>query len=166
MSGRWQRPCPTWGVGSSFSRPAREGSTCGIEPNGRGGTLLPTRSIPRIQPAPVQRTAVGSSSGSEQGEFDRLGNVLARVAGGSRPPVVLSAHLDSVFAREGYRPARREGDRLVGPGIGENAIGLSALVEVPHHLTGDSLPGDLWLLADVCEGGHGNPRGMGKIVGG
>src|SRR3990170_2626216 len=104
------------------------------------------------------------AAGLEQAEFDRLGNVLARVPGGSRPPVVLSAHLDSVFAREGYRPARRVGDRLVGPGIGDNAIGLSALVEIPHHLTGDSLPGDLWLVADVCEEGHGNLRGMRQIV--
>src|SRR3989304_10493627 len=62
------------------------------------------------------------AAGLEQAEFDRLGNVLARVAGGSRPPVVLSAHLDSVFAREGYRPARREGDRLVGPGVCEQTI--------------------------------------------
>src|SRR3972149_8968696 len=76
------------------------------------------------------------AAGLAQAEFDRLGNVLVRVPGGSRPPVVLSAHLDSVFAREGYRPARREGDRLVGPGIGDNAIRLSALGGGPHPLSG------------------------------
>jgi tripeptide aminopeptidase len=96
-------------------------------------------------------------------EIDAVGNVYARLPGGGNPPIVVSAHLDSVFPAEAHVPARRIGGRVTGPGIGDNAIALAALVEVGLCAPAD-LPGDLWLVADVCEEGLGNLRGMTAVL--
>ena len=104
-----------------------------------------------------------ASAGLAEVETDAVGNVYARIPGGSMPPVVVSAHLDSVFPVEAHTPAQRSGGRITGPGIGDNAIALAALVEV-GLLAPPDLPGDVWLVADVCEEGLGNLRGMSAVV--
>ncbi len=105
-----------------------------------------------------------SQSGLHAVEIDSAGNVYGAVRGGSGRPVILSAHLDTVFAEEANTPARREGQRLVGPGVGDNAIALAGLIELSHDLSQADLPGDVWLVADVCEEGLGNLEGMRHVV--
>jgi acetylornithine deacetylase/succinyl-diaminopimelate desuccinylase-like protein len=95
---------------------------------------------------------------------DATGNVYARVPGGSCPPVVVSAHLDTVFPAADAPPARRVGDCLRGPGIGDNAISLAALVELGFDYQEDPPEGDVWLVADVSEEGLGNLAGMRQVV--
>jgi acetylornithine deacetylase/succinyl-diaminopimelate desuccinylase-like protein len=65
---------------------------------------------------------------------------------------------------------RREADRIYAPGIGDNALGVAGLFAIlwamrkkssPHP---SRLPGDLWLVANVCEEGLGNLRGMSAVV--
>jgi acetylornithine deacetylase/succinyl-diaminopimelate desuccinylase-like protein len=98
-------------------------------------------------------------------DVDRAGNVLGRVPGtGDASPVVVSAHLDSVFTREEVTPARRSGSQLVGPGVGDNAVALAALAELAEELPSHELPADVWLVANVCEEGLGNLLGMQHIV--
>jgi len=104
-----------------------------------------------------------SAAGLADVEIDPTGNVYARLPGGAGRPIVVSAHLDSVFPPEAHVAARRAGDTLIGPGIGDNAISLAALVEV-GLLAGPGLAGDLWLVADVCEEGLGNLRGMNAVL--
>src|SRR5262245_33293635 len=51
---------------------------------------------------------------------DDAGNVIGRREGSSElPPVVICAHLDTVFPRDTDLSIRRQGDRLVGPGIND-----------------------------------------------
>ncbi len=95
--------------------------------------------------------------------LDAAGNVLGRLPGGSARPIVVSAHLDSVFPAESHVVAQRIGGRITGPGIGDNAIGVAALVEIALRAPSD-LPGDVWLVADVCEEGLGNLRGMSAVL--
>jgi acetylornithine deacetylase/succinyl-diaminopimelate desuccinylase-like protein len=95
--------------------------------------------------------------------LDRIGNVLGRIEGGSKPRLIISAHLDTVFPATTELESKRTEDRLSGPGIGDNAIGLATLVELAHDLPG-SPGGDIWFAATVGEEGLGNLRGMHEVV--
>lgn len=97
-------------------------------------------------------------------ERDQIGDLFGRIRGESHPPVVISAHLDTVFPIETLLDSKRTKDRLSGPGIGDNAIGLAILVELAYDLSHSPPLGDIWLVANVGEEGLGNLRGMYKIV--
>ncbi|OGO72077.1 MAG: hypothetical protein A2Z37_09940 [Chloroflexi bacterium RBG_19FT_COMBO_62_14] len=103
-------------------------------------------------------------AGLERVEIDPAGNLYGVVPGGAGLPVIITAHLDTVFGEEANVAARLEGDRLVGPGVGDNAIALAALIELAEDLPSPELPGDVWLVANVCEEGLGNLQGMRRVV--
>jgi len=100
-------------------------------------------------------------------EIDPAGNTLGCLAGsGKVAPLLVSAHLDTVFPEEtDLTPQRSEG-RLRAPGIGDNSLGVAALLGLVWRLKerSVSLPGDLWLVANVCEEGLGDLRGMRTLV--
>ncbi len=95
-------------------------------------------------------------------EIDAAGNVFARLSGGDRSPLVVSAHLDTVFPPETSLTIRREAGRIYGPGIGDNSLGVAGLFGLVWMLRerGISLPGDMWLTANTCEEGLGDLKGM------
>ena len=98
---------------------------------------------------------------------DPVGNVYARVPGrGEGRPLVVSAHLDTVFARDVPLTVRKQGNRWYGPGIGDNSLGVAGLFGLFWALQarGESLPGDLYLVANVAEEGLGNLKGMKAVV--
>jgi tripeptide aminopeptidase len=96
--------------------------------------------------------------------IDEHHNVFARIPGESPLPLIVSAHLDTVFPLETPLKSIRKGNRIIGPGIGDNALGLAALVELAHDLIGSIPPNDIWLIANVGEEGLGNLLGMRKVV--
>ncbi len=105
--------------------------------------------------------------------MDPVGNVYARLPGArsarsarSAPPLVVSAHLDTVFPKDTPLNVRREADKVYGPGIGDNATGVAGLFGLLWGLRGGSLglPGDVWLVANVGEEGLGNLCGMTAVV--
>lgn len=100
----------------------------------------------------------------ENVERDQIDNVLGRIQGGPHPPVIISAHLDTVFPIETDLNSKRTEDRLSGPGVGDNALGLATLVELAYDFSQSPPPGDIWLVANVGEEGLGNLRGMYKIL--
>ncbi len=63
---------------------------------------------------------------------DTMNNVYGRLPGSEpdRAPLVISAHLDTVFPIETDLSTRREGPILYGPGIGDNCTGLAGLLLV------------------------------------
>ena len=100
-------------------------------------------------------------------EIDNLGNVYARLPGeGDARPVVVSAHSDTVFPRETDLGLTREPGKISGPGIGDNSLGVAGLFGLLWALREKeiTLPGDLWLVANVCEEGLGDLKGMRAIV--
>lgn len=100
-------------------------------------------------------------------QADSAKNVFARLPGaGLAPPLILSAHLDTVFPAGTDLVARREGGRIYGPGIGDNSLGVAGLFGLLWSLRENdlTLPGDLWLVANSCEEGLGDLRGMKAIV--
>jgi tripeptide aminopeptidase len=96
--------------------------------------------------------------------IDEVGNLLGRTPGGALTPVVVAAHLDSVFpSGTDLRATRREA-QLVGPGIGDNAVGLAGLVELALDFRERPPAGDVWLVATTGEEGLGNLRGIRAVV--
>lgn len=101
-------------------------------------------------------------------EMDASGNVYARLPAQQpeRPPVIVSAHLDTVFPLSVDLRCEREPERILGPGIGDNSLGVAGLFGLIWSLREQEthLPGDVWLAANVCEEGLGNLRGIQAVV--
>ena len=100
-------------------------------------------------------------------EIDKIGNVYACLPGkSSSKSLVVSAHTDTVFPLETDLTIKRDSNRIFGPGIGDNSLGVAGLFgliwELDHR--GINLPGDLWLVANVGEEGLGDLVGMKEIV--
>ena len=64
-----------------------------------------------------------------EGELDEIGNVLARIEGtvGDRTIAVV-AHLDTVFPEGTDVTVRRDGDKLMAPGIADDTRGLVTML--------------------------------------
>ena len=90
-------------------------------------------------------------------------------AKGTARPLVISAHLDTVFPFDTDLQVKRDADKIFGPGIGDNSLGLAGLFGLYWALRQDQagkrpLPGDVWLVANVGEEGLGDLRGMRAVV--
>ncbi len=100
-------------------------------------------------------------------EIDELGNVYGRRPGNpDQPALLVSAHLDTVFPADTDLSLRYEGDRVYGPGIGDNSVGVAGLLRLAEVYQRYDLPvsGDLWFVANVGEEGLGDLRGMRAAV--
>ncbi len=96
---------------------------------------------------------------------DDLGNVFARRPGGGRAaPVLVTAHTDTVFPAGTPLTLVRTADRITGPSIGDNSLGVAGLFGVLWALADEALPGDLWVAANVGEEGLGDLRGMRRVM--
>jgi acetylornithine deacetylase/succinyl-diaminopimelate desuccinylase-like protein len=104
------------------------------------------------------------AAGLREVHQDPIGNVLAKVEGGDSAPVIVSAHLDTVFSAKTDLTSRRTRTQLAGPGIGDNAVALAALLELAADLQPEKPIGDVWLIGNVGEEGLGNLRGMREVV--
>ena len=101
--------------------------------------------------------------GLEAVEVDAVPNVYARVPGRTAgPAVMVSAHLDTVFPAETDLSSRREGERLYGPGMGDNCMGTAGLLGLAGALVASEQPpeSDVWLVANAGEEGLGDLLGM------
>lgn len=107
-----------------------------------------------------------TQAGLSDVEIDATGNVYGRWRGGGAAPLVVSAHLDTVFPRETDLLVRRDAKRVFAPGIGDNSIGVAALLGLAWSLRAReaSLRGDIWFVANTCEEGLGDLRGMKAVV--
>lgn len=105
-------------------------------------------------------------------KIDAAGNVLGCLpgAGSGDPgaPVVLAAHLDTVFGPEVDVAVQRRGARLEGPGISDNARGLAALVALAEACVRGRVEPQRPILfaATVGEEGAGDLRGVKHLLNG
>jgi acetylornithine deacetylase/succinyl-diaminopimelate desuccinylase-like protein len=98
---------------------------------------------------------------------DETGNVFARWPGkGTEKPLIVSAHLDTVFPIETTLRVTRGSDLIHGPGLGDNSLGVAALFGLLWSLRDRGIQprGDIWFVANVCEEGLGDLRGMKAVV--
>jgi len=131
-------------------------------------STLAIQSIPAPTFDESERAAFLSSQfktlGVNQVDQDEVGNIFALIPGANAPPLIVSAHLDTVFPGRTKLTNRKTRSRLIGPGVGDNSVALAALLELGHDLQDRGLPGDVWLVANVGEEGLGNLRGMREVV--
>ena len=104
-----------------------------------------------------------SSLGFTEIEIDEEGNCLGLIQGASQSPlVVVSAHLDTVFAPDTDFTVVRSGKRLLAPGIADDGCGLVALLALARALQTEKIrtQGSILFVATVGEEGEGNLRGV------
>ena len=103
--------------------------------------------------------------GLDRVHVDGAGNVVGRRPGAPAcdpdAPVVVCAHLDTVFPAGTALEVRREGTRLAGPGIGDNGRGLAAMLALAEELDGRRLctMRPVEFVATTGEEGLGDLRG-------
>ncbi|HXD11251.1 MAG TPA: M20/M25/M40 family metallo-hydrolase [Anaerolineales bacterium] len=102
--------------------------------------------------------------------MDELGNVYgllkARGSASKIKPLIVSAHTDTVFPLDMDLKSRHKADKVYGIGIGDNSLGVAGLVGLLWMIRERNikLKGDVWFVANVCEEGLGDLRGMKAVV--
>lgn len=99
--------------------------------------------------------------------IDQTGNVFARLMGkGQGKPLIVSAHLDTVFPGETDLRVTRGTELIHGPGLGDNSLGVAALFGLIWSLRERNIQprGDIWFVANIGEEGLGDLRGMKAVV--
>jgi len=130
-------------------------------------------------PAPTGLEAARAAYLAEQFEQlglvvvqDEVGNVIGRLESVVDDPVVLSAHLDTVFgadqpvsvARPGASNPYRDGETVPegeyhAPGISDAAAGLVAMLSIARTIRRTPWASELMFVATVGEEGRGDLRG-------
>jgi acetylornithine deacetylase/succinyl-diaminopimelate desuccinylase-like protein len=101
-------------------------------------------------------------------QVDAAGNVRGdRPGAASRPRIVISAHLDTVFPEGTDVKVKREGTILRGPGIGDDCRGLAVLVGIVRAMRQANVQttGSITFVATVGEEGLGDLRGVRVLFG-
>lgn len=99
--------------------------------------------------------------------LDSAGNVVARWGDAGGGAVAVVAHLDTVFGPDVQLTVQRNGSRLTGPGISDNARGLAALLALARAVreSGWQANRPLVFAATVGEEGEGNLKGARHLFG-
>ncbi len=106
-------------------------------------------------------------SGLPDAKLDEEGNCLALRSGHSAAPLlVVSAHLDTVFPAGTDVTVRRDGGKLLAPGISDDGCGLAALIAIADALKAARIEtaGSLLFVGTVGEEGEGNLRGVRHLL--
>jgi tripeptide aminopeptidase len=100
-------------------------------------------------------------------QVDKMGNVIGELRGVDEKEIILvSAHLDTVFPAGTSVKVRREGSRMLAPGISDNGTGIAALLALARAMQFAHLKTHRTILfvGNVGEEGEGNLRGMRELV--
>lgn len=107
-----------------------------------------------------------------QGERDELGDVVAIIPGrvsvaAGGPPLLIAAHIDTVFPRETPLDVRRTDEWMCGPGVGDNSIAVAATIKLAElfRIAGEVPAVDVLVTGNVGEEGLGNLRGIREVMG-
>jgi len=95
-------------------------------------------------------------------EQDPEGNVMGvRRGTGGGPLVAIVAHLDTVFPEGTNVTVKREGSRLIAPGVGDNSRSLAVMLALIRAMDGAGIrtAGDMLFVGNVGEEGLGDLRG-------
>ncbi len=107
--------------------------------------------------------AMLKESGLEATEMDAEGNVMGvRRGTGGGPMVAVVAHLDTVFPAATDVRVKRQGTRLMAPGVGDNTRGAALMLAVVRAITAGQFrtAADILFVGNVGEEGEGDLRGV------
>lgn len=107
--------------------------------------------------------------GVQNVRIDKEGNVIGEIRGAKPgPTLMLAGHLDTVFPEGTDVRVKREGTKLIAPGIGDDCRGLAVVLSVARQVITQKIPfsGTLLVVGNVGEEGPGNLRGMRAIFSG
>ena len=110
-----------------------------------------------------------SSLGLRDVHADAAGNVIGwRGDESDAAPVVVCAHLDTVFPVDTALRVHHDGRRLVGPGIGDNGRGLAAMLALAEEIDGARIrtTRPIQFVATTGEEGAGDLRGVKHLFSG
>jgi tripeptide aminopeptidase len=99
--------------------------------------------------------------------IDEAGNAIGERPGAKADQVILlAAHLDTVFSADTDVCVKRDGVRLVAPGISDNGAGIAAMIGVARALSESQARTEKTIVfaGDVGEEGEGNLRGIRALV--
>jgi len=102
-------------------------------------------------------------SGLADTTIDAEGNVIGvRKGTGAGPLIAIAAHLDTVFPEGTDVKVKRDGTRLMAPGIGDDTRGLAVLLAMVRAMNEARIAtaSDILFIGDVGEEGQGDLRGM------
>jgi len=95
--------------------------------------------------------------------IDDVYNVYGRLAGkSSNTAIMILAHTDTVFPADTDLTIKRNGDKISGPGLGDNSMGVAGLLGVLKTLHDSQTQPDcdIWFVANSCEEGLGDLKGI------
>lgn len=126
-------------------------------------------------PAPTNRETARSAFVAEHMaslnlaaiERDEIGDVVGRIQGlQSGPPLLVVAHLDTVFPMETSLGITRLNGRVSGAGIGDNSLGVASVLSLPRvfERLGVKPAVDVLITGNVGEEGLGNLRGVRAVM--
>lgn len=109
--------------------------------------------------------AMLKTAGLTNVEMDEEGNVMGLRRGtgpAGRPVVAIAAHLDTVFPEGTPIKVKREGTRLLAPGIGDDTRSLAVLLGYVRAMdaAGIKTRSDILFVGNVGEEGPGDLRGV------
>lgn len=94
---------------------------------------------------------------------DEVGNAVGRLYGrGGKRTILLVSHLDTIFPASLDHHAMVQADRVIGPGVSDNALGAAVISMLPailEHL-GVTLDSNLVLLGSTGSMGRANRSGV------
>lgn len=106
---------------------------------------------------------------------DAVQNVYGRIAGkgigngngkGNGEILLITAHTDTVFPAGTDLTIKREPtlEKISGAGLGDNSLGVAALLALAESLLKKEQPREIWFVANTGEEGVGDLRGMRAAV--
>ncbi|MCZ7540627.1 MAG: M20/M25/M40 family metallo-hydrolase [Anaerolineae bacterium] len=105
-----------------------------------------------------------AAAGLREVSIDALHNTVGRWPGAdpARPALLVSAHTDTVFPADTDLTVREESGRLCGPGLGDNSLGVAALITLAEQFVAHNIHplADIWFAANSREEGLGNLDGI------
>jgi tripeptide aminopeptidase len=171
------------GILSDHRSKRREGGAFAHDLTLRASTLGETHAAAVIERA-VEIARIASPTGQERTKSlaiaalfrenglidvvtDEIGDTVARIPGvNPGPPLLLAAHIDTVFPLDTPLRIERTDDRVAGPGIGDNSLGIASVLALPRLLDelGVQPAVDVLLTGNVGEEGLGDLRGIRKVM--
>ncbi len=98
--------------------------------------------------------------------IDSEGNVISSLGQGNGPTVMIAGHLDTVFPEGTNVTTTRTGERIAGPGIGDDCRGVAVILTLAKIFkeSGITPRGTVYLVGNVGEEGPGNLRGVRHLL--